>query len=414
MAHSGFPHAKTALAVIRAVARKSWRDRLPTFASSLAYTTILSLAPLTAISLSVFSSFKGSKTVVTGFIFKWLLPNEELARVIGKNMDVFSANAASVSIFGVIMFALIAVWVMGTVESAFNMIWKAPKARPFFKRFITYWTAITFAPALIAASVATTASLHSMMASGAIYGYSFSHSILLRVAPYLFTWTAFALAYRLIPNVRVGMWPAWTGAFVAGLLFEMAKRGFDYYLRAFAGYEKIYGALSVIPAFLLWLYVTWLIVLFGAALAYVIQHRDELDAETDGATHLPYHAMSLAALTARDYTDGAAPMTPARAKERMGMGPRLYETVTNALHDLDVIEFIDKGDGSFMLKRPPESVKAASLLMSLAGERLDMPPAPENGGDETLRLFFEKTRQSALSGADDVTLMTLAKGRGAG
>jgi YihY family inner membrane protein len=414
MADSSLRHSKVALALIRAVAGKSLRDKLPTFASSLAYTTILSLAPLTAISLSALSSFKGSKTAVTGFIFKWLLPNEELARVIGKNMDMFSANAASVSIFGLITFALIAVWVMGTVESAFNMIWKAPKGRPFFNRFITYWTAITFAPALIAASVAMTASLHSMMASGAIYGHSFSHNILLRVSPYLFTWTAFALAYRLIPNVKVRMAPACTGAFVAGLAFEAAKRGFDYYLRAFAGYEKIYGALSVIPAFLLWLYVTWLIVLLGSALTYIIQHRDELDGGADGSAHLPYHAMSLAALAARDYTDGAAPMSHARAKEKIGMGPELYATVTNALHELDVIEFTDRSGGSFMLKRPPESVKAAPLLMSLVGSGLDTPHAPENGGDETLRLFFEKTRQSALSGADDVTLMTLAKGKDAG
>lgn len=414
MADSGFPPAKTALAVIRAVARKSWRDRLPTFASSLAYTTILSLAPLTAISLSVFSSFKGSKTAVTGFVFKWLLPNEELARVIGRNMDVFSANAASVSIFGVITFALIAVWVMGTVESAFNMIWKAPKARPFFKRFMTYWTAITFAPALIGASVAMTASLHSMMASGAIHGYSVSHHAILRVSPYLFTWTAFALAYRLIPNVRVAMWPAWIGAFAAGILFEMAKRGFDYYLRAFAGYERIYGALSVIPAFLLWLYVTWLIVLFGAALAYVIEHRDETGDETDGVEHVPYHAMSLAALAARDYADGAGPMTPARASEIMGMGAKLYDTASNALRELDVIEFTDRDDGSFMLKRPPESVKAASLLMSLAGPAIDAPAALENAGDETLRLFFKKTRQSVLSGAQRETLMTLAGGKDAG
>lgn len=414
MADSGFRRARMALTVIRAIAEKSWRDRLPTFASSLAYTTILSLAPLTAISLSVLSSFKGSKTAVTSFIFQWLLPNEDLARIIGKNMDLFSANAASVSIFGVITFALIAVWVMGTVESAFNMIWKAPKGRPFFNRFITYWTAITFAPALIAASVAITASLHSMMDSGAIYGYSVSYNILLRASPYLFTWTAFALAYRLIPNVRVRMWPAWTGALVAGLMFEAAKRGFDYYLRAFAGYEKIYGAISVIPAFLLWLYVTWVIVLFGAALAYVIQHRDELDGGVGDSAYTPFFAMSLIALAVRDFEDGTAPTTPSRAKEEIGMKAELYETVTGVLHELDVIEFIDRGAGSFMLKRPPESVKAGPLLMSLAGSGLDIPNAPENVGDETLRLFFERTRKAALSGADDVTLLTLAGRKSSG
>jgi membrane protein len=408
MDDSGLRHSRIALTIIRALAEKSWRDRLPTFASSLAYTTILSLAPLTAVSLSAFSSFKGSKTAVTSFIFQWLLPNEELARIIGKNMDVFSANAASVSIFGVITFALIAVWVMGTVESAFNMIWKAPKGRPFFNRFITYWTAITFAPVLIAASVAVTASLHSMMASGAIHEYSATYKTLLRVSPYLFTWTAFALAYRLIPNVKVRMGPAWTGAFVAGLMFEAAKRGFDYYLRAFAGYDKIYGAISVIPAFLLWLYVTWLIVLFGAALAYIIQHRDELDAGEGNAAYMPFYAMSLIALAVRDYEDGAAPMNPARAKEEIGMKADLYETVTDILHELEVIEFVDRGVGSFMLKKPPETVKAGPLLMSLAGSGLDIPPARKDGADEALRLFFEKTRKAALSDAEYVTLLELA------
>ncbi|MBF0635063.1 MAG: YihY family inner membrane protein, partial [Nitrospinae bacterium] len=295
-------------------------------------------------------------------------------------------------------------------ESTFNMIWKAPEGRTFFNRFITYWTAITFAPVLIAASVAMTASLHSMMASGAIHEYPIAYSLLLRVSPYLFTWTAFALAYRLIPNVKVRLWPAWTGAFVAGLMFEAAKRGFDYYLRAFAGYEKIYGAISVIPAFLLWLYVTWLIVLFGAALAYVIQHRDKLDDGSDEAGHIPFYAMSLVTLAVRDYEGGAAPMSQARAKQAIGMSAKLYETVTETLHNLDVIEFVDKGVGSFLLKRPPESVKAGPLLMSLAGSGLALPPPRENGGDEALRLFFENMMDDALAGARDVTLLDMAKG----
>lgn len=413
MADPGLLHIKVAIAIIRAIVEKSWRDSLPTFASSLAYTTILSLAPLTAISLSVFSSFKESKTVVTSLIFNWLLPTEDLARIIGENLDVFSANAASVSIFGVIALALLAVWVMVTVESAFNMIWKAPEGRTLFSRFITYWTAITFAPVLIAASVAMTANLHTMMESGVIHEYPISYSVLLRVSPYLFTWTAFALAYRLIPNVRVRMWPAWTGAFVAGLLFEAAKRGFDHYLRTFAGYEKIYGAISVIPAFLLWLYVTWLIVLFGAALAYVIQHRDELDGRGEDPAHTPFYALSLIALAVRDYEDGLAPMAPARAKEGIGMGVELYDTAAKALHELDVIEFVDSGVGSFLLKKPPETVKAGPLLMSLAGSWLDIPPPREDGSDAALRLFFERARKAGLSGAGDVTLLELAGRKGA-
>lgn len=400
------------MAFVYALAEKTLKDRLPTFAASLAYTTILSLAPLAAISLSVFSSFKGAKPVVMSFVFKWLLPNEELAKIIGKNMDVFSANAASVSIFGVIALALIGVWVMTMVEKAFNMIWRAPENRPFFRRFVIYWTAITFSPVLIGASVAITASLRSMMASGSIYAVSYTYSMALSVAPYLFTWAAFALAYRLIPNTHVKMGPAWTGALVAGVMFEAAKRGFDYYLRSFAGYDKIYGALSVIPAFLLWLYVVWLIALFGAALAYVIQHRVWLAVKPDENIYAPYRAMELLTQAVRDYLNGMAPMTPERAEESIGLHPDVYETVTRTLHELDVIEFTGEDNERFLLKKPPELVKAGPLLMSLAGSGLAVPQPREDGADETLRRFFENTKNAAFSGADDVTLLTLAKRNG--
>jgi membrane protein len=106
------------------IIEKFYQDNCFMYAASLAYSTLLALVPLAAVSISILSSLDYSKDTVMNFFFKHFLPNEELALIIESNIDGFAANAASVSMFGAVALILFCIWVLSGIESAFNMIWK--------------------------------------------------------------------------------------------------------------------------------------------------------------------------------------------------------------------------------------------------------------------------------------------------
>jgi membrane protein len=139
-----------------------------------------------------------------------------------------------------------------------------------------YWAVLTLMPILAGTGIAMTVYISSLP-----YFKGAAESIndtffLLNVLPFMFTWAAFTTLYVALPNTRVYFRDAVLGAFVAAILFEVAKSGFAYYVSTFSTYQFIYGAVAAVPIFLVWIYVSWLIVLFGAVVSYIKQrHREK-------------------------------------------------------------------------------------------------------------------------------------------
>ena len=181
------------------IGEKFIKDNCLTYAASLAYTTLLALAPLAAIGLSILPSFGVSPETVLQFLFERLLPNQDLAGVVESNVDTFASNAASVGRYGIFFLAVFAWWVLSTIEASFNMIWKVGRSRPVVSQFVTYWFAVTFAPFLIALSVVATANLQAIVQGPEWAEYTFVQSTTLKLLPYTLIWIAFFLVYKLIP-----------------------------------------------------------------------------------------------------------------------------------------------------------------------------------------------------------------------
>ena len=154
---------------------------------------------------------------------------------------------------------------MWSIEQAFNRIWRVPAPRPQLTRFLLYWTLLTLGSLLMVAAVATTSALFSMPALSGVNTHEASDSLLYYL-PSLLEWVAFTLAYWLIPHRPVPLRFALAGGLLAMVFFEWLKWGFAVYLRN-ASFEQLYGALAVLPIFLIWLYSSWLVVLLGASLA---------------------------------------------------------------------------------------------------------------------------------------------------
>jgi len=250
----------------RIVKNRFLDDRCVQIASSLTFTTLLSIVPLITVALTLISAFPvfgKMSEALHRFVLENMVP--ESADTIATYTQQFAANAARLTVVGLVFLGVTAIMLMVTIERAFNQIWRVSRPRALIQRVLIYWTLLTVGPVLIGASLSLTSWLVTVSLGlvGNIPGAGIG---LLKVVPAVLTALAMALLYVTMPNRRVRFRDALLGGLVAGILFEAMKRGFAVYITHFPTYKLIYGAFASVPIFLLWVYLSWLIVLFGAVI----------------------------------------------------------------------------------------------------------------------------------------------------
>ncbi|MFT6034431.1 MAG: membrane protein, partial [Arenicella sp.] len=235
-----------------AVIQRFRSDRLPRHAASLAFSSLLALAPMMAIALVILSLFGDMGTRVEDFIYQFLVPTA--GDDIKVYFDQFAAGAGKLTAIGGGAFLLSALLLLSNIESSFNDIWRVEEGRSLSAKLTVYWALVTLGPLLMGASLSMSAYVMSLSAfTGQV------SSIGSVLVPILLMTAAFLLLYLVMPNVRVSLIHGLVGALVASLLFEATKRGFQSYLKNFADYEVVYGTLAALPIFLIWIYLSWVV-----------------------------------------------------------------------------------------------------------------------------------------------------------
>jgi membrane protein len=251
-------------------AKRSSEDRIPQVAGSLTFTTTLALVPLATVAFAlltafpIFSSFQMSLQI---FLADHLMP-AQLNSQIFNYLNQFASKAKGLTTIGMSFLFVTAVMTMMTVESAFNVIWRVRKARPIAQRILVYWAIITLGPILIGVSLSISSYLFTRsMAFTATQHIPALIDWALTSAALPLTALAFTMLYVFLPNCRVEWRDAVIGGVAAAVAFELAKRGFGYYVRRIPTYTAVYGAFAAVPLFLLWMYLCWFIALAGAMIA---------------------------------------------------------------------------------------------------------------------------------------------------
>ena len=256
------------------LARMVWRrfdeDRCLQIASSLTFTTLLAIVPIITVALTLISAFPVFRELL-GHIEQFLLQNmlPESAETVAAYTRQFTENAARLTAVGLIFLFVTAMIVLMTIDRAFNQIWRVPRPRTLVQRVFIYWALLTVGPILIGASLSLTSWVVSL-SLGLVKDVPYAALVLLKIVPILLTGLAFALLYITLPNRRVLVRDALSGGFLAALAFEGMKQGFAIYITHFPTYKLVYGAFASAPIFLLWVYLSWLVVLFGAVSAAVM------------------------------------------------------------------------------------------------------------------------------------------------
>ncbi len=241
------------------VGRRFLEDHCQTNASALAFATLLAVVPLAAVvfsSLSMFPVFEQWAAAVEEFVYQNFVP--AAGAVVREHLQRFAGQTGRLTVFGLVFLLLSALMLLYTIEDTFNRIWRIHRGRALIQRVLAYWAVLTLGPLLMGASL----SLSSYLISLAVA--SEARSRFLEMLPFVFEVLAFVLLYTVVPNCVVRLRHAAVGGAVAAVLFEFSKRGFALFVLNFSSYEVVYGALATIPIFLIWIYLSWLLILFGA------------------------------------------------------------------------------------------------------------------------------------------------------
>jgi membrane protein len=259
-----FPWKNTALTL-----RERFKeDHLGLTASSLTFTTIISIVPLFTVALAIFSVFPMFGKMQTGLqqlLVDSLIP-DNIARQVLNYLGQFATKASKIGWVGAVAFLVSALMLILTIDRQLNDIWRVRSTRHLARRIIVYWTLLTLGPLLLGMSL--TFSSYVMSASkGWVSVLPGGVKVLLDVLEFVVVATSLAAMYRFVPNTQVRGTHALLGGVFAATGLELAKRGLAWYLAQVPTFSAVYGAFATVPILLIWIYVAWVVVLLGAVVA---------------------------------------------------------------------------------------------------------------------------------------------------
>jgi membrane protein len=239
---------------------------LTLFAASLSFYTIFTIIPLLLIVLTLLTSmpsFSEHYETIKNFIFSNLMPVQ--SELIMKNIDGFVANSTKLGAFGLLMILIASLMFFKNFEYIANKIFHA-KARTLWESITTYWTMLTLTPIALGISFYITGYIASLMASNTIT----SGVNILPVVPYLIIWGLFFLIFQIAPNAKINPKASAISSLLISIIFSASKNAFIYYVFLNKSYTTMYGSFAIVMFLFLWIYVSWILFIYGLKLCYMI------------------------------------------------------------------------------------------------------------------------------------------------
>lgn len=345
-------------------------------AASLAYTTLLSLVPFMAVSFGFLASFKLSEDVpgLQNFIFRQFVPTSGVDQVL-EYINEFSQAVTSLNMVAIPFLVVTAVLLLNSIEYALNRVWQVYEARTIAHRLSIFCAIIVIAPILAVSAYYTT----KFRVEPLIDDFGDKLWILAPIYNFMLPWfidlCAFISLYYLVPKAPVLFRSAATGGMVAAFLFDLAKSAFAWYIRTYSSYEKIYGALAAVPIFLFWLYLAWLIVLFGAEVSYQSQYlpregklwKRALLSVGEGRFILALQSLLIIGTA---FKRGQPLPNDLELSERLGCSTVVLKPALDALRRAHIITTGDSRDMPISLKRSPETISIRHIRDAIYNDRL--------------------------------------------
>lgn len=257
---------------LRFLTRHFFEDNCQQKAASLTYTTLLSIVPILTVLLMILSSVPALASVraqIYEVIYSNLLPQSSLQ--VSKYINNFAEKSSNLTIIGSMVLFFTTIMTLTTIERAFNQIWRVENRSGGMKSILRYWTIVTLGPLILGTAFIVSSTVQSLsFLNRQIAGYGIDWSFWIQIVSIAVTVAGFISMYWFIPKARVpAKNAAIAGVFVA-IIFELMKNLFGTVMANFTSYEAIYGAFAALPIFLLWIYLSWNLILLGVEISYTL------------------------------------------------------------------------------------------------------------------------------------------------
>lgn len=376
--------------LLRFSLRRLADGELALVASSLTFTTILALVPMLTVALAIFTAFPlftSFREALEAYFIQNLMPEAIATNILGY-LNQFASKATQISAFGAVTLMMTAIVTLATIDQVFNRIWRVKQKRPLFKRMLVYWALITLAPLLIGVSLTVTAYLFTATAD--VVGNIPGGKILTTLASIIFITFAFSLLYFSVPNRRIDWRDAAWGGLVAGVLFEIAKRVFAGFVVQIPTYTLVYGAVAVVPIFLVWIYTSWLITLFGAVITAslpIVKYERWWHVAKPGSRFIDAMAVLDVLFKARTNTNHAS-VSSWEIRKKTGLG---FDEIEDLLTQMTKAGWVGRLDAMEMKLTKPTQLLGSELWVMLMNPALILM-------SHVYRLFlFEPQTETRLS-----------------
>lgn len=357
------------------IANRFGEDRCLRMSAGLSYKSLLAIVPLTAIAFSMlaaFPMFSGVRETFQDMLFSNLLP--QTADASREYFNKFVQNTTTLSAAGIVALAATAVLLLGTIEADMNAIFRVSRPRPLAPRLLVFWALLTLGPLLLGASFSLTTYIFAatrwmgLDSSGGLF------ALLGTILPTLMIVLLLAVFYIIIPNRPVSFSAGLIGGLIAGIAFTVLRKLFGWYVISFPTYQNIYGAMSVIPIFLVWMYLSWLIVLVGAIITASISEWQSaggkpMSLKVAAGMRLVVAVQILAVLHDTSTRDGGA-VHQSRILRATGGGGEVVDGILNTLRNARYVE--RTAANRWILARDPDTLTLYDLYQVLGlgfGER---------------------------------------------
>jgi membrane protein len=430
------------------------RNRCPVRASALAYGTLLALIPMLAVVMSISSGLlkKEGEAGIEKFIDKFVVsvsgagsestaapgPDETDAnktgettaasnhpeqvaktqKTLARNINEFIQNTRSgaLGVTGSVLLIFAAISMLSRIEETFNDIWGVARGRSWFMRVVLYWGVLSLAPILlmVALGLATGPHLETtkrLLATLPFIGY-FLVKFGFQLLPILVLCLTFGAFYMLMPNTRVHWRAGLIGGLIAGLLFHLNNMVSVLYVSRVVSNSKIYGSLGLIPVFMIGLYLSWLILLFGAQVAYAFQNRstylEEKQVENINQRGREFIALRIMTRVGQRYLQGAPPLAVTELGEELSVPTRLVRQILQTLAVAHLVVETAGAEPAYLPARPMEQITCHDILQAMRatlGQELatrDEPSRTDVYGE------FQRIQEAERQVAAAVTVLALA------
>lgn len=371
----------------------------------LAFTSLFAVVPAMTVIFNILSlipELKDMESSMQDFMFEHFVPST--GTQIQEYLEQFSQQTANLTSVGVIMLFVTSVMMLRKVETSFNTIWHVSEARKGINGFLLYWALLSLGPVMMGGAFAVSSYVTSLRVIYDIVPLAGTQTFVLSLLPIFMSTCAFALAYIAIPNTRVPISHGIIGGFVAALLFDLARRGMTLFVSLSPSYKLVYGAFAAVPIFLIWILVSWNIMLVGAE---IVQAITSFKRQKLRATSSLGNILSILENLYQMQAQGEVTEEVIFQQRMPWITSREWENYTDLLVEIQLIR--RSGEGDITLIRDLHKYTLATLFVDCFGDTIKLDLHQDYGWQNRVKALHREGVDQCLQ-RWDITLAALFDG----